>query len=163
MEGKGGGGNTTSTKFQVQKNSPWIKNNRQAKVIDPRLWEDDLLIRVPRVSELIVNKLKNEKITTAGKLKNLPVYMITRLVSASISRPSLETTTINFMAALPVVYPNLIIYHRNNPSSYMPRYPDAAIYKEMICNSSIIKPFVCITHLMSWIMEDSKRFRIDSK
>ena len=55
--------------LKVQKSSLWVKNTWPAKGIDPWLWEDDLLIRVPRVGEVMVKKLKNEKITAVSKLK----------------------------------------------------------------------------------------------
>ena len=61
MEGKGGNGNTTSKKMKIQKNSPWVMNNRPAKGIGTRLWKDDLLTRVPRVGEVMVNKIKKTK------------------------------------------------------------------------------------------------------
>ena len=132
-----------------------MTKGREIKSIDPRIWDEDDLIRIPKVGLGMVKKLKIAGICTVLDLKHLTPDGITGLVNTGISRPSLEAAASKAQDSLPGAFIDPVVDHRAHPNPYQSRYPDDFI--ERIRTSSAMKPFVCITRLVSFILEESKR------
>ena len=131
------------------------QKTRGIKSVDHRLWDKDKLIRIPKVGETMEINLNNAGITRVFDLKNLPPAEITRLVNTSISCPSLEAAASKAQDSFPGAFVDPVIDHRLHPNPYQSRYPDD--FTERIRTSSAMKPFVCITRLISFILDECKR------
>ena len=136
-------------------NSPWITNQRDKKSADPRIWEEDNLIRIPKVGPGLVKKLKLCNVNKVKDLMNLPESTKADLISKGIPKTSLESAVDKCATAIPGECEIQTIDHRQSDNPYKSKFPND--HADRIKKASALRPFVCITDLVDWIVKESKR------
>ena len=138
--------NRIKANTSINSNSPWISNRRLGKGKDPRLWEEDNVIRIPKVGNALAKKLKDNGITIVKQLKFLPAEELKQLVNSGLPKPSLLLAVDKCADAEVGTYPCRMVDHHQHDNPYQSRFPDD--YESRLRTCSALKPFICVTELL---------------
>ena len=136
-------------------NSPWIRNTRKSKTVDSRLWEENGLDRVQRVGPKMLQQLNEAGIEKVKQLKDLPINVRRMLVKSGVKESALDAAVEKCSSAKEGSFPDAVVDHRAALNPYESRFPDD--HEVKLKNSSALKPFVCVTDLISWMIKESHR------
>ena len=133
------------------KNSLWITDDRPAG--DTTLFEEDSLLKIPKLGDVTLKILTDLGITKVGDLKHLPPDNITDLKELKIRSLQQILSAANDSALGSSPYTTTD--HRKEPNPYLSKYGDE--WRTVISKTVGLSPFVCVTSLVTYIIEESTR------